>query len=156
MDLETTGNSFTGSYSYTLDAKGRVNIPSKMRKALGPANDGTFVATRSGDPCIVLYPIKVWKEKLENKLLQLNRGSAINRHFARNLVRHAEIMQYDSQGRVALPANLITFAGIEKDVEIVGMIDRIELWAPERLAEIEARFVDRDEEMETIAREIDL
>lgn len=154
--METTGNSFTGSYSYMLDAKGRVNIPSKMRKALGPANEGTFVATRSGDPCIVLYPIKVWKEKLEDKLLRLNKGSALNRHYARNLVRHAEILQYDSQGRVALPTNLIAFAGIEKDVEIVGMIDRIELWAPERLAEIEARFADMDEEMEAIAREIDL
>ena len=154
--MDTTGNSFTGSYSYTLDTKGRVNIPSKMRRALGPNNDGTFVATRSGDLCIVLYPIQVWKDKLEDKLLRLNKGSAINRHFARNLLRHAETLQYDSQGRVALPAGLVKFAQIEKEVEIVGMIDRIEIWSPGRLAEIEARFADHEEELEAIAREIDL
>ncbi len=60
--METTGNSFTGSYSYTLDAKGRVNIPAKMRKSLDPASDSTFVATRSSDECVVLYPATVWKQ----------------------------------------------------------------------------------------------
>ncbi len=148
--METTGNSFTGSYSYTLDAKGRVNIPAKMRKALSPANDRTFVATRGADPCIVLYPVEVW-QKIEEKLINMNRGGALNRHLARNVIRYAEAVQYDSQGRVALPAELIGYAGIDKGVEIVGMIDRIEVWDQQRLEEFESQFADRQDELEAIA-----
>lgn len=153
--MDSTGNSFTGSYSYTLDAKGRVNIPAKMRKSLDPASDSTFVATRGSDPCIILYPATIWKQ-VEAKFIALNKGKALNRHFTRNFVRHAEAVQYDSQGRVALPAGLIEFGGIEKNVEIVGMIDRIEIWDPQRLQELESRFAGREDELEAIANEIDL
>ena len=152
-DSEVTSNSFTGSYAYTLDAKGRVNIPAKMRKALGPANDRTFVATRSSDPCIILYPVEVWK-RFERKLTQLNRGRALNRHYVRNIVRHAEFLQYDQQGRVALPIHLVDYAGIDKNIEIVGVIDRIEIWHPERLKEYEAQMAERYEELEAIGEEI--
>ena len=152
--MDTTGNSFTGSYAYALDAKGRVNIPAKMRKSLDPASDSTFVATRSADPCIVLYPATVWKQQVEAKLLDLNKGKALNRHFARNIMRHAATLQYDHQGRIALPAGLIEFAQIDKDVEIVGMIDRIEIWNPDALHEIEGRLADREDELEAIANDI--
>ena len=151
--METTGNSFTGSYSYTLDAKGRVNIPAKMRKSLDPSSDSTFVATRSSDACVVLYPATVWKQ-VEAKLLALNKGKALNRHFTRNFVRHAEALQFDHQGRIALPQGLTEFAGIEKNVEIVGMIDRIELWNPDSLKEIESRLANRADELESIANDI--
>ncbi|MFB0516748.1 MAG: division/cell wall cluster transcriptional repressor MraZ [Candidatus Neomarinimicrobiota bacterium] len=151
--METIGNSFTGNYSYTLDDKGRINIPAKMRKVLKPANDRTFVATRGADPCIILYPLEVWKI-IEEKLINLNKGRAISRHFARNFVRYAEAVQYDHQGRVALPAELIKYAGINKGIEIVGMIDRIEIWDKERLREFEKQFADRQDELEAIANEI--
>lgn len=151
--MDTTGNSFTGSYSYTLDTKGRVNIPAKMRKSLDPASDSTFVATRSSDECVVLYPATVWKQ-VEAKLLALNKGKAINRHFTRNFVRHAEALQFDHQGRIALPQGLIEFAGIEKNVEIVGMIDRIEVWNPDTLKESENQHSDHADELESIANDI--
>ncbi|MCK4578538.1 MAG: division/cell wall cluster transcriptional repressor MraZ [Candidatus Marinimicrobia bacterium] len=152
--MDTTGGSFTGSYRYTLDSKGRVNIPSKMRKALGPANDSSFVATRSDDSCIVLYPIQVWKEKVEEKLLNLNKGRAIKRHYTRNRLRHAKILQYDAQGRVQLPAELIEYAGITKDIEIIGMIDNIEIWDPDQLQAIDSELSDKQDELEAIAEEI--
>ena len=153
MILELTGNSFTGSYSYTLDAKGRVNIPAKMRKALNPANDRTFMATRGADPCVILYPVDIWK-KIEEKLINLNKGRALNRYFTRNFIRYAEAVQYDHQGRVALPAELIKYAGINRSVEIVGMIDRIEVWDQERLKEFEKKFAERQDELEAIANEV--
>jgi len=151
--MESISNSFTGSYRYTLDAKGRVNIPSKMRKALRPSNHSTFVATRGADPCIVIYPLEVW-QIIEEKLMNLNKGRALNRHFTRNFIRHAELVQYDTQGRVALPAHLIEYASIDKNVEIVGMIDRIEIWNPDKLGEVENQFEGAGEEFESIANEI--
>jgi MraZ protein len=154
--LDTISNSFTGSYSYTLDAKGRINIPAKMRKALGPSNDSTFVATRGADRCVILYPLEVWHAQTEAKLLKLNKGRAINRHFTRNLMRHAETLQYDGQGRIPIPVALVEYAGVEKDVEIVGMIDRIEIWNPKVLDEHETQFEDREEDLESIADEIDV
>ncbi|UCH11316.1 MAG: division/cell wall cluster transcriptional repressor MraZ [Fidelibacterota bacterium] len=151
MDL--IGNSFTGSYHYTIDAKGRVNIPAKMRKALNPVNDRTFVATRGSDPCIILYPVEVWRQ-IEEKLINLSKRRALHRYYTRNFVRHAEALQYDQQGRVALPAGLIRYAGIEKDAEIVGMIDHIEIWEPGRLEECDRQYEDRQDELDSISDEI--
>ena len=153
--MDSTGNSFTGSYSYTLDAKGRLNVPSKMRKTLNPTNDCTFVATRGSDQCIVLYPVEVWK-RIEEKLKALNTGHHLNRYYVRNITRHAEFLQYDHQGRIPMPADLVTYAGIEKNVEIVGMLDRIEIWDPDLLEELESQLVDRRKELETIDNEINL
>ena len=153
--MDSTGNSFTGSYTYTLDAKGRINIPAKMRKALDPASDATFVATRGNDACITLYPATVWKQ-VEVKLLALDKGKPAIRHYIRNIVRHAEALQYDGQGRVPLPAGLIDYASISKSAEIVGMIDRIEIWNPESLKALETRLTDDSEALENIANEIDI
>ena len=153
--MDSTGNSFTGSYTYTLDAKGRINIPAKMRKALDPASDATFVATRGNDACITLYPATVWKQ-VEVKLLALDIGKPAIRHYIRNIVRHAEALQYDGQGRVPLPAGLIEYASITKSAEIVGMIDRIEIWNPQSLKALETRLTDDSEALENIANEIDI
>ena len=153
--MDSTGNSFTGSYTYTLDAKGRINIPAKMRKALDPASDATFVATRGNDACITLYPATVWKQ-VEVKLLALDKGKPAIRHYIRNIVRHAEALQYDGQGRVPLPAGLIDYASITKSAEIVGMIDRIEIWNPKSLKALETRLTDDSEALENIANEIDI
>ena len=153
--MDSTGNSFTGSYTYTLDAKGRINIPAKMRKALDPASDATFVATRGNDACITLYPATVWKQ-VEVKLLALDIGKPAIRHYIRNIVRHAEALQYDGQGRVPLPAGLIEYASITKSAEIVGMIDRIEIWNPQSLKALETRHADDGDALENIANEIDI
>jgi MraZ protein len=151
--LELTNNSFTGRSNYVLDAKGRVNIPAKMRKALPPANDRTFIATRGPDPCIVLYPMEVWQQ-IEKKLINLNKRRVLHRHYTRNFVRHAEMVQYDQQGRIPVPTELIEYAGIDKDVEIVGMIDHIEIWDPDGLAEYSQQFENRADELDAIADEI--
>ena len=126
-----------------------------MRKALDPANERTFVATRGPDRCIVLYPVEVWK-KVEEKLVRLNKGPALNRHYARNYVRHAESLQYDQQGRVALAADLISYAGINRHVVIVGMINYIEIWDGKLLEELGSEMEERQEELESVAAEINL
>ena len=124
--------SFTGEYLNSLDQKHRLSIPVKFRKALDPVNDRIFVITRGFDPCLILYPVAEWN-RVEEQLSQLSSIRGQHRNFVRSIVRHATYLQYDSQGRIAIPDNLLEFASVKKDVNVIGMINKIELWAPEVL-----------------------
>ena len=136
--MTTNLNTFTGEYSYTVDAKGRVNIPSKFRKVLSVDNEDTFVITRGMDPCVWVYPIVVW-QNIENDLKNLSSLSAINRTFVRNTVRYATPLTYDGQGRIQLTTNLINYADLDKKTLIIGMVNKIEIWNPDRLKEIDKK-----------------
>jgi len=150
----TLYQSFTGEYNNSLDEKNRLNIPAKFRKTLDPANDRTFVLTRGFDQCLLLYPLNEWQE-VETQLSQLSSIRSRDRDFVRSITRHAKPVQYDSQGRIQIPEALIIFSGIQKDVNIIGMIKKIELWDLEVLNERDKRndgVVDKD--FEDLANEI--
>jgi len=136
--MTTNLNTFTGEFSYTVDAKGRVNIPSKFRKVLSADNEDTFVITRGMDPCVWVYPIVVW-QNIENDLKSLSSLSAVNRTFVRNTVRYATPLTYDGQGRIQLTNNLINYAELGKRTLIIGMVNKIEIWNPDRLKEIDKK-----------------
>ena len=136
--MTTNLNTFTGEFSYTVEAKGRVNIPSKFRKVLSVDNEDTFVITRGMDPCVWVYPIVVW-QNIENELKNLSSLSAINRTFVRNTVRYATPLTYDGQGRIQLTNNLINYAELGKKTLIIGMVNKIEIWNPDRLKEIDKK-----------------
>jgi MraZ protein len=123
---------FAGEYANTLDLKNRVNIPAKFRKALDPINDRTFVITRGFDSCLTLYPILEWNI-VEQQLASLSSIRNRNREFVRSIVRYASYVQYDKQGRIIIPDNLKVFACIDREVSIIGMISKIELWSPENI-----------------------
>ena len=123
---------FSGEYSNTLDLKNRVNIPAKFRKALDPINDRTFVITRGFDSCLTLYPISEWNI-VEQQLASLSSIRNRNREFVRSIVRYASYVQYDKQGRIIIPDNLKVYASIDREVSIIGMISKIELWSPEKI-----------------------
>lgn len=123
---------FAGEYANTLDLKNRVNIPAKFRKALDPINDRTFVITRGFDTCLTLYPISEWNI-VEQQLASLSSIRNRNREFVRSIVRYASYVQYDKQGRIIIPDNLKVFACIDREVSIIGMISKIELWSPENI-----------------------
>ena len=147
-------NTFTGEYRYTLDAKQRVNIPAKFRSALSPENDGTFVATRGMDPCIVAYPFVEW-QKVEAGLRTLSSASKVYRAFVRSTVRHATPVKLDKQGRIQIVSALKEFAGLEKDVLIIGVVNKIEFWNPERLDKLEDTTLRIDpEQFENLADKI--
>ena len=124
-------SSFTGRFRYTLDVKGRLNIPAKMRKELAPEANDTFVIIRGFDPCLFLYPEDEWK-KFEEKLRQLPTNKESNRQLVRMITSYAYKDRCDKQGRIALPAELLKIAEINKDVMVVGVLNRIEIWNPER------------------------
>ena len=131
-DMTLTDNTFIGEYAYSLDSKGRVNIPAKFRQSLSADSQNTFVITRGLDPCIWVYPLEQWKE-IENNLRNLSSVKNIHRTFVRDTARYASPSTYDKQGRITLTPSLTEYAGLEKDVLIIGMINKIESWNPNTL-----------------------
>ena len=134
---------FSGEYLNTLDAKNRMNIPAKFRKVLDPINDRTFVITRGFDRCLTLYPIYEWNI-VEQQLASLSSLRNRNRNFVRSIVRYASYVQYDRQGRIVIPDNLKAYSKIDKDVVIIGMISKIEIWNPDKIDKYDSEL-DMDE-----------
>ncbi|MFQ6609197.1 MAG: division/cell wall cluster transcriptional repressor MraZ [Fidelibacterota bacterium] len=146
--------SFTGEFSYSLDAKGRLSIPAKYRKSLNPENHGILVIVKGFDGELIAYPLIDWLV-VEAELNSLNSIKRRNRNFVRNIIRTAAHVQLDSHGRIAIPEALLNYAKIEKDVRIVGMIKRFELWNPSVLTQYELETSeDDDKNFEDLANDI--
>lgn len=118
---------FMGEYSHTIDTKGRLIIPSKFREELGE----TFVVTKGLDGCLFVFSDEEWKA-FEIKLKSLPLTNKNARQFARFFVAGATPCELDKQGRILLPATLREFAGLEKDVVLTGMLNRIEIWSKDK------------------------
>lgn len=118
---------FMGEYSHTIDTKGRLIIPSRFREELGE----TFVVTKGLDGCLFAFSDEEWKA-FEIKLKSLPLTNKNARQFARFFVAGATPCELDKQGRILLPATLREFAGLEKDVVLTGMLNRIEIWSKEK------------------------
>ena len=147
-------DTFTGEYQYSLDSKGRVNIPAKFRQALSKKNQNTFVATRGQDPCVWIYPLTEWK-KIEDDLRNLSSVSGVHRTFVRQIARSATPSTCDKQGRITLSPSLISFSQIDKDALIIGMINKIEIWNPETLKAVDEKNINRDSaELNSLADKI--
>lgn len=122
-------SSFKGSYSYSVDEKGRVNLPAKLRKCVSPEANETFVITRGFEKCLFVYPVDEWNRH-EAKLRNLSSYDAEHRRFIRALLELAAESVLDAQGRLALPQELREYASIQNEVRIIGTLDKIELWNP--------------------------
>ena len=118
---------FMGEYNHTIDTKGRLIIPSKFREALG---DG-FVVTKGLDGCLFVYDNAEWTA-FEEKLKALPMTNKESRKFVRFFLAGAAEVEVDKQGRILIPAVLREFAGLDKDVVLVGVASRIEIWSKEK------------------------
>lgn len=114
---------FIGEYSHTIDEKGRMAIPSKMRKDLGSG----AVVTRGIDKCLWVFPKQEWQE-LASKLANLPLTDANSRAFSRLMLAGAMEVEFDSQGRALLPGYLRTCAGLKKSAIVAGLFNRLEIW----------------------------
>ena len=123
-------SSFKGSYMYSVDEKGRVNLPAKLRKYVSPDTNDTFVLTRGFEKCLFVYPIDEWN-KLEENLRNLSDYDPEHRRFIRALLELASESQLDAQARLSIPQELREYANIESEVRIIGTLDKIELWNPQ-------------------------
>lgn len=118
---------FMSEYNHTVDAKGRLIIPSKFRDVLGEE----FVVSKGMDGCLFVYANDDWNA-FEQKLTSLPLINKEARQFARFFLAGAAQVELDKQGRILLPANLREFAGLDKDVVLVGVGSRIEIWSKEK------------------------
>ncbi|QQS20703.1 MAG: division/cell wall cluster transcriptional repressor MraZ [Candidatus Moraniibacteriota bacterium] len=114
---------FIGEYTHSIDAKKRLALPSKVRSELGER----VVVTRGLDRCLFVYPIKTW-ETLAEKLGSMPIGEGGTRSFVRLLLAGAFDTEVDSQGRILIPESLKSYAGLSKDVIVVGLWNRLEVW----------------------------
>ena len=121
---------FMGEYSHSIDAKGRLIIPSRFRDELGD----DFVLTKGLDGCLSIYPQNEW-EAFEQKLRALPLTSKNARTFTRFFVASAAPCELDKQGRILVPQTLREFAGLEKDVILAGNLSRVEVWSKEKWSE---------------------
>ena len=121
---------FMGEYNHTVDTKGRLIIPSKFRELLGDE----FIVTKGLDGCLFVFPQNEW-QAFEEKLRTLPLTQKGARQFTRFFVAGATPCELDKQGRILLPATLRDFAGLDKDVVLAGMLNRIEIWSKAKWTE---------------------
>jgi len=114
---------FIGEYIYLIDEKKRLAIPVKFRQSLGKK----AIITRGIDNCLVLYPIKEW-QKLASKLESLPSSTIDARGFARIMLSGAIDVELDKLGRILIPDYLKEYADLRKNVAILGLSNRIEIW----------------------------
>lgn len=117
---------FLGEYEHTLDPKGRVVLPAKFRERLA---DGCII-TKGQERCLFVFPLDRWEEEVE-RVNRLPRTDLRARKLARSFFAGADQQSPDKQGRVQIPQNLRSYAGLEKDLTVVGVADRIEIWDSE-------------------------
>ncbi|RJQ57082.1 MAG: division/cell wall cluster transcriptional repressor MraZ [Nitrospiraceae bacterium] len=119
---------FTGKYYYTVDPKGRIIIPSPLRKIIfDNYSTKLFVANALFDQCLHIYPQEEWS-KLEDKVRSLPKMDKDIKLFNRRVIASATECEIDRQGRVLIPSALREDADINGDIVIVGQLEKIELW----------------------------
>jgi len=118
---------FIGEFECKLDVKGRLMLPSGLRRQLDPASQERFVLNRGFEKCLVLYPKTEW-EVISSEVNKLNQYVKKNREFIRYFYRGATELGLDSTGRMLLPKRLLGYAGAEKEVVLFAYSNRIEVW----------------------------
>ena len=119
-------NLVKGEYKHSIDAKGRLAMPAKLRDELGER----FTVTKGLDGCLAVYPEKEW-ESLEDRIRALGNGEKARR-VKRYYFANAFDAQLDAQGRILIHAGLREFADLQKDVVVIGQLDHAEIWNSEK------------------------
>ena len=119
-----------GEYECKIDPKSRMRLPTGLISQLGEEKPA-FVINRGFENCLILYPEKVWEE-ISQEVNALNQYDRRNREFVRYFYRGAQRLELDGADRLLLSKRLLEYAGIDKDVILVAVNDRIEIWAQDK------------------------
>ena len=111
-----------GEYNHTIDDKGRLTIPAKIREQLGT----NFIVTRGLDNCLFIYPKNEWENVISKYRELPNTKDA--RNFMRFFLSGATVNEFDKQGRINIANSLIKYANLKKDCVIIGVNERLEVW----------------------------
>lgn len=136
-----------GEYFHSLDSKDRFILPSKFREKIKNLKVKKFYITRGLDGCLFLFAYDAWKQN-EDKLKDVSFTKKQSRFFNRLYFSGAQEIEFDSQGRSVLPQYLKEYASISKDIVIVGIADRIEIWDKKKW---ESFYEDNKKKFEEIA-----
>lgn len=127
---------FAGTYSHSLDAKGRVIIPAGFREKLGT---GFTITINAAITALTIYPLEKW-ESIYEQLIAVDETDDEGTDYKRFLVANAQTdLEMDAQGRILIPAHLRELVGLTKDVTFAGMLDRVELWDTAAFTEKQSR-----------------
>ncbi|MFN3710357.1 MAG: division/cell wall cluster transcriptional repressor MraZ [Alishewanella aestuarii] len=119
---------FRGSFTLTLDDKGRLALPARYRDRLLSENQGQLICTIDlHDPCLLLFPLAEWEE-IEEKLQSLSSLNPQERRLQRILLGNATECDMDKSGRILLPAFLRQHASLGKNIRLVGQLNKFEIW----------------------------
>lgn len=130
----------TGEFQHSIDVKGRMIMPAKFRDELGEK----FVATKGLDKCLFIFPLSEW-EKLDKQLseLSLSKGREIQRFFYGGMTE----CEIDKQGRILIPSNLRDYAELEKDIIVIGLNKRAEIWNKSNWDVQNEKFIENTDEV---------
>jgi MraZ protein len=120
----------TGEFECKMDAKGRLTLPSKVKAKLPEVSGNQLVLSRGLEPCLVLYPLVEYR-KIYSRIASMNEFNEEFRRLQRNFFRRISEVELDSAGRLLVPKAMLTYAKLEKEVILVGMGNRMELWDAE-------------------------
>ena len=137
---------FKGKYDHSIDDKGRVSLPSKLRKHLLPEAQDSFVITRGYENCLDLYPLDAWNALERDLKSKLNLYKEEDRLFLRTIFMWAHEVTLDKQSRIMIPQELLEFSGISAHVTIIGALDKIEIWSPDEFRKYRDRFAEQSYE----------
>jgi MraZ protein len=124
------GMKLSGEFNVLLDEKFRITLPVQLRKEM----DVTSVkVTKGNDNCLWLYTLEKWKELFEDTFKDItNPFSKKNRRALRKYIAPSQTLEIDKAGRILIPDNLRTYAGVLKDCVVVGLMDYVEIWDADR------------------------
>lgn len=130
---------FTSEYSCKLDAKGRLVLPARMKSNLPDIGSEELFMRQGFEPCLELYPLVEYK-KIYSKIAGLNEFNAEYRRLQRNFFRGSTTVELDGSGRLLVPKSMLQYAQLDKNVIVVGMGNRMEIWNPD----VYAKYVIQD------------
>ncbi len=143
---------FRGRYEHTIDGKGRLSIPSRFREILSEKYSETLILTNF-DRCLVAYPREEW-DALERKVAQLSHVKREVKAFQRYFISGAAECPLDAQGRILIPPAHREDARLERDVVVVGVLKKIEIWSKERWSEVFSQYQKSFEEISDVLAEL--
>lgn len=146
---------FRGVNTLSLDAKGRMAMPSKYRDRLLAQCDGQMVVTVDrSDACLLLYPMPEW-EDIERKLVRLGNLNTQARRLQRLLIGHATEVELDANGRILIPPPLREFAKLDKRIALTGQGNKFEIWDEQNWNEQRDTWITSDDESAELSAELE-
>lgn len=145
---------FRGATNVTLDAKGRLAMPTRYRERIFERSNGRLIATIDrSDPCLLIYPLPEWEE-IELKLKRLPTLNPAARRLQRLMIGHATDLELDGSGRILVPPSLRDYAQLSKTAMLIGQGSRFELWDEARWNESREQWLQAEEPEEQLPPEL--